>query len=80
MRRGMRSGRCNTRSVQLGAEAEEPHPHSLRATAATFNAYRGVPQAALQSMFGWADPTVPQKYIQLTGEKTAQALREAHSV
>ena len=54
------------------------YPHALRATAATYHAYRGVAPVALQSMFGWADLGVAQKYIRLSGGATSKALKEAH--
>lgn len=55
------------------------YPHALRATAASWHAYRGVPAVALQSLFGWAKIAVAQKYIKLSGGATAKALEEAHS-
>lgn len=54
------------------------YPHALRATAATFHAYRSVAPVALQSLFGWEDLATARKYIRLSGEATAKALREAH--
>lgn len=57
---------------------ERLYPHALRATAASYHAYRGVPAVALQSMFGWANLHVAQKYVRLTGEATSKALSEAH--
>lgn len=54
-------------------------PHALRATAATFHAYRGVDVVPLQALFGWADLATAQKYIRLSGGATQQALRETHS-
>jgi len=55
------------------------YPHALRATAASFHAYRGVPPAALQSLFGWSNLAVAEKYVRLTGEATSRALKDAHS-
>lgn len=56
------------------------YPHALRATAATYHSYRGLPPSALQSFMGWADLSVANKYVRLTGEQTAMALRETHEV
>ena len=53
------------------------YPHALRSTAATRLAYKGVPAAALQAMFGWHDISVAQKYIRLSGQATSKALNEA---
>lgn len=55
------------------------YPHALRATAGTWHAYRGVPAAALQSLMGWSQMSVAEKYIRLSGGATARALKEAHS-
>lgn len=54
------------------------YPHSLRATAASFHAYKGVPSAALQDLFGWAQLSTAQKYLRLSGGATANALRDVH--
>lgn len=62
-----------------GMPTEMCYPHALRATAATHHAYRGLPAAALQSLFGWADLETAMKYIRLSGGATAQALEDAHS-
>lgn len=62
-----------------GLDPSEIYPHCLRATAATWHAFRGVPAVALQSLFGWSDITTAQKYLRLSGGATADALREAHS-
>lgn len=61
-----------------GMPEQRCYPHSLRATAASFHAYRGVPSAALQDLFGWAQLSTAQKYLRLSGGATANALREAH--
>lgn len=53
-------------------------PHALRATAATYHAYQGVPPVALQNLFGWARLATAQKYIRLSGSATSAALRAAH--
>ena len=62
-----------------GLPESTTYPHALRATAATFHAYRGLSPVALQALMGWNDLVTAQKYIRLTGEATAQALRDAHS-
>jgi integrase len=55
------------------------YPHALRATAATWHAYRGVDAVPLQALFGWADLATAQKYIRLSGGATQDALRSAHA-
>lgn len=55
------------------------YPHALRATAATYHAYSGVPTPALQNLMGWAQLSTAQKYIRLSGGQTGEALREAHN-
>lgn len=62
-----------------GIPEDSVYPHALRATAATFHSYRGVSAPALQSLFGWANLDVAQKYIRLSGGATADALQDAHS-
>lgn len=54
-------------------------PHALRATAATWHAYRGVDAVPLQALFGWADLATAQKYIRVSGGATQRALRDAHA-
>lgn len=70
------------RRVDRVAEAadydERLYPHALRATAASWHASRGVPSAVLQSLMGWAQLAVAEKYVRLTGEATSRALEEAH--
>jgi integrase len=53
-------------------------PHALRATAATWHAYRGVDAVPLQALFGWADLQTAQKYIRTSGGATQRALNDAH--
>lgn len=55
------------------------YPHALRATAATYHAYRGLSAVPLQSLFGWNDVATSQKYIRLSGGATRDALHEVHS-
>lgn len=54
------------------------YPHALRATAATYHAYRNVPAPALMSLMGWADLATAMKYIRLSGGATQKALLDAH--
>lgn len=64
---------------RAGYPTSMAYPHSLRATAATHHAYRGLSAVALQALLGWSDLSTAQKYIRLSGGATQQALREAHS-
>lgn len=61
-----------------GLDPEGIYPHCLRSTAASALAYEGVPAVALQSLFGWANLSVANKYLRLAGGATANALQEAH--
>jgi len=60
-------------------DANEIYPHCLRATAATYHAGRGLDVLPLQALFGWADLSTAQNYIQKSGENTARALHMIHS-
>ena len=62
-----------------GFPEDKCYPHSLRATAASWHAYRGLPAAALQSLFGWSNLQTAQKYLRLSGGATAKALQDAHA-
>jgi integrase len=62
-----------------GIERYRLYPHCLRATAATFHAYRGLSVVPLQSLMGWADMATARKYIRISGGATARALNDAHS-
>lgn len=62
-----------------GYPEDKCYPHSLRATAASHHAYRGLPAAALQSLFGWSNLQTAQKYLRLSGGATAKALEDAHA-
>jgi integrase len=66
-------------ALRADLDPSRVYPHALRATAATHHAYRGVPTTALQNLMGWEQLTTAQKYIRLSGEPTANALREAHA-
>lgn len=70
--------RVNRIAQAAGYDDDRIYPHALRATAATYHAYQGLPIAALQSLFGWADMSTPQKYIRLSGGATQQALEEVY--
>lgn len=63
---------------EAGYPPEELYPHALRATAATWHAYSGVPVAALQSLFGWAELQTAQKYVRLSGGATQEALEAVY--
>jgi len=54
-------------------------PHPLRATAATYMAYRGLPGPALQALFGWSKLGTANKYLRLSGGATQKALYDAHA-
>jgi site-specific recombinase XerD len=54
------------------------YPHALRATAATFHAYRGLDPVPLQALIGWSCLSTAQKYIRLSGGTTAKALNDIH--
>jgi integrase len=62
-----------------GVDSDTIYPHALRATAATYHAYRGLSAVPLQSLLGWAQMSTAQKYIRHSGGATARALRDAHS-
>lgn len=54
------------------------YPHALRATAATYHAYNGLPAIALQNLMGWADLETAQKYLRKSAGATEKALEEIH--
>lgn len=54
------------------------YPHCLRATAASYHAYKGVAPVPLQALMGWSDLATAQKYIRISGTATADALRRVH--
>jgi len=60
-------------------EPEDVRPHSLRATAATYHAGRGLEMLPLMQMFGWANPTTAEIYIGRSGANTARQLDSIHS-
>lgn len=77
-----RSQATINRRVAAAAEAAgltgRVYPHCLRATAASFHAYRGVAPVPLQALMGWSDLSTAQKYIRISGTATAKAVRQAH--
>jgi len=54
------------------------HPHSLRATAATHHAGRGLNTLSLQAMFGWAQPSTAQAYIASLTDNLDRQLQFVH--
>lgn len=65
-------------AAKAGWNTSRVYPHSLRATAATWHAYQGLPAPALQSLLGWSKLSVAQKYLRLSGSATADALHQTH--
>lgn len=57
-------------------DPETTYPHALRATAASYYAARGLNSIALKAMMGWASMSTSLNYIEESGERTAQALRD----
>jgi site-specific recombinase XerD len=59
--------------VQAAAdEADLPgrvYPHCLRATAASYHAYKGVAPVPLQVLMGWSDLATAQKYTVSRGQQ-----------
>jgi len=54
-------------------------PHTLRATAATHHAARGLEMHALMQYFGWAQPSTAEVYLARNGRNTARQLDAIHS-
>lgn len=61
-----------------GLDEKNVYPHSLRATAASFHAGRGLGVVPLQSMFGWCNLATPMKYVKHSGKNTARELERTH--
>jgi len=61
-----------------GYPTDKCYPHSLRATAASHHAYRGLPAPALQALFGWSHFNTAQKYLRLSGGATKRALNDVY--
>jgi integrase len=55
-------------------DAADVRPHSLRSTAATFHAARGLKMHALMQFFGWAQPSTAKVYLARNGKNTARQL------
>jgi integrase len=77
-----RSRSTTNRRVQAAAKAAAPsgrvYPHCLRATAASYHAYKGVAPVPLQALVGRSDLATAQKYIRISGPATADALRRVY--
>jgi len=54
------------------------YPHSLRATAASLHASRGVSPYALMSIMGWNDIQTARNYIQASSATAAKEIRSKH--
>lgn len=54
------------------------YPHSLRATAATLHASRGVSPYSLMSVMGWVDMETARTYVAASDESAARELRSKH--
>jgi len=54
------------------------YPHALRATAATYHAYQGLPPLALQNLMGWSNLETAQKYLRKSAGATAKALNDIY--
>lgn len=69
------------KSAELAPELdrEDVRPHSLRATAATYHAGRGLEMLPLMQMMGWAQPQTAEIYIGRSGTNTARQLDSIHS-
>lgn len=62
-----------------GFDPERMYPHALRATAATFQASRGLGILELKQMMGWACVSTARHYIAESPVNTARALDQIHS-
>lgn len=62
-----------------GLSPDHVRPHSLRATAATYHAGRGLELLALLQLMGWAQPQTAEVYISRSGENTARQLDAIHN-
>ncbi|QLG61108.1 tyrosine-type recombinase/integrase [Halorarum salinum] len=63
---------------EAGMDRSKLYPHALRATAATYHAYHGLPATALQSFMGWGKISAANKYVRLSGKQTAKALHTTY--
>lgn len=60
--------------IDLVPEAEGLHPHALRATAASYQAGRGLDIFALKQFMGWADQQTAQVYIDASAAKLDRSI------
>lgn len=73
-----------TRRVKRAAERADDlkpadvRPHSLRATAATHHASKGLEMHALMQHFGWAQASTAEVYLSRNGKNTARQLDSIH--
>lgn len=79
------SGSAINRRVKKAAEnadgLDPTHlsPHSLRATAATYHAGRGLEMLSLMQFMGWCQPSTAKVYIGRNGRNTRRQLDSIHS-
>ncbi|MFA1612064.1 site-specific integrase [Halobellus rubicundus] len=78
------SNALNRRVKRAAEEAErlgpaDVSPHTLRATAATYHASRGLEMLPLMQLMGWAQPSTSEVYIGRNGTNTARQLDAIHS-
>lgn len=72
------------RRVKKAAEAadelstDDVRPHSLRATAATYHAGRGLETLSLMQMMGWAQLSTAEVYVSRNSRNTARQLDAIH--
>jgi len=52
------------------------YPHSLRATFATMLAFMGMSSASIQHIMGWAKLTTAERYIQSSGARASEEMKE----
>jgi len=60
-----------------GIDDDALYPHALRATAATFWADHSLNSHSLKGLMGWAQLSTSRSYIQQSGQRTAEAMRDA---
>jgi len=61
-----------------GLDAERVRPHSLRASAASYHAAKGLDMNALLQLMGWADHQTAKVYIQRNETATARKMDAIH--
>lgn len=59
-------------------DRDDVRPHSLRATAATYHAGRGLEMHALMQHFGWAQASTAEVYLARNSHSTARQLDAVH--